>query len=138
MTSTSAFFMSVPIAKVRLMLLPPVPALPSSSSRPGRPCNTCSCGSSSSDSTSIGEAARQPVLIEICGRSMSGNSCSGNSRRLSRPNTHTINTVTPTATGLRSDVSISFMTSSHCVRPCRPPSVFRFALHAYAVMRQRS
>ena len=76
-TSTSADFMSVPIANVRKTWLPPEFALPLTSSTPGRPCSTCSCGSSSSASTSSGEAPRQLVKIEMVGRSMSGNSCSG-------------------------------------------------------------
>ncbi len=108
-TSTIAFFMSVPIANVRLMKLPPEPALPSSSSMPGRPCSTCSCGSSSSDSTSSGEAARQLVWIEICGRSISGKSCSGNSRRLRKPKIATRTTTMPTATGFLSEASMIFM-----------------------------
>ena len=59
------------------MKLPPEFALPSISSTPGRPCSTCSCGSSNCASASSGDAARQPVKIEMFGRSMSGNSCSG-------------------------------------------------------------
>ena len=83
MTSTSADFMSVPIANVRKTWLPPEFALPLTSSTPGKPCSTCSCGSSSSASTSSGEAPRQFVKMEIVGRSMSGNSCSGSCFRLS-------------------------------------------------------
>jgi hypothetical protein len=63
MTSTSADFMSVPIANVRNTWLPPELALPLTSSTPGRPCSTCSCGSSSSASTSSGEAPRQLVKM---------------------------------------------------------------------------
>ena len=35
------------------------------SCRPGRPRSACSCGSISSDSTSVGAAARQPVKTVI-------------------------------------------------------------------------
>jgi hypothetical protein len=111
-TSTSIARMSVPTAKVRLTKLPPCPALPSICCRPGRPCSTFSIGSRISDSISCGEAARQPVCTDICGRSMSGNSCSGSWRRLNQPNRQTIATTTATAAGFLSEPSVSFMFSS--------------------------
>ena len=114
-TSTSADCMSVPMAKVRLMKLPPELALPSISSTPGRPCRTSSCGSSSSASVSSGDAARQPVKIEIFGRSMSGKSCRGRRPRLMDPNRQIRSTTTPTAIGLRIDALISRMT---CTPKC--------------------
>lgn len=101
MTSTSAAFMSVPIAKVSRIWLPPALALPWISSTPARPCRTCSCGSSNSASTSSGEAPRQVVLMERVGRSTSGNNCKGSCFKLNVPNGHTSTTVTATAIGLR-------------------------------------
>ena len=101
--------MSLPTAKVRLMKLLPALTLEAISSSPGRPCITVSIGSTISDSISCGEAARQPVWMDICGRSMSGNSCSGSLPRLIRPNAQTIATTTATAAGLRREASVSFI-----------------------------
>ena len=123
-TSTSAAFMSVPIENVRLMKLPPEFALPSISSTPGRPCSTCSCGSSSCASASSGEAARQPVKIEMFGRSMSGKSCSGSFIRLIAPKRQISATVTATAIGLRMEAAISRMAA------LPRPSVGRHAIGA--------
>jgi hypothetical protein len=104
--------MSVPTAKVRLTNELPGPALPSICSSPGRPCMTFSIGSRISDSISCGDAARQPVWIDICGRSMSGKSCSGSLPRLKNPNRQTSATPTTTAAGFFSAPSMSFMDSS--------------------------
>jgi hypothetical protein len=103
MTSTNAFFMSVPRANRRLRLAPSANALPSISSTPPSPCITFSSGSSSSDSTSSGEAVRQPIWIESCGRLTSGKSCSGSRLRLSMPTRPTKSATTMIATGLRLD-----------------------------------
>jgi len=47
------------------------------------------------------------VKMEMVGRSMSGNSCSGSCRKLSAPNRQTSSTATPMAIGLRMEVAMS-------------------------------
>ena len=102
-TSISALRMSVPIEKRSVIAASPAFALPSSSSTPGSPCSTFSSGSRISDSISSGDAVDQAALIVICGRSMSGNNCSGRWLRLSSPSRPTNTTSTTIATGLRVD-----------------------------------
>jgi hypothetical protein len=132
-TSTRAAFMSVPIENVRLMKLPPEFALPSISSTPGSPCSTCSCGSRSCASASSGEAARQPVKIEMFGRSMSGKSCSGSLERLNAPNRQISATVTATAIGLRMDAAIRRIAALP-----RPSGIRTLAVRHRIRMRQES
>ena len=102
-TSTSAFFMSVPSAKRSFTCAWPGKALPSISSTPAMPCKTLSSGSRSSDSTSSGDAVRQPAWIESSGLLMSGKSCSGRRPRLKRPTRPTNTAMTMTPIGLRLD-----------------------------------
>ncbi len=114
-TSTAADFMSLPTAKVRSTPPKPLPMFDSIDSRPGSPCSTRSSGSTISDSSSRGEAARQSVCTESCGRSMSGKSCSGRRNRASPPNSRTRANTAATAGGLRSAFSVRFIGLGH---PC--------------------
>ena len=112
MTSISVRPMSVPIENCRLMNAPPAFAKDWISWRPARPRSACSCGSISSDSTSVGAAARQPVKIVMTGSSMSGKSCTGSRMSATMPSTMTRPTPTATPTGLFNDLSVRFTLAS--------------------------
>ena len=120
-TSTSAFFMSVPSVKRRFTCAAPAKALPSISSTPGIPCMTFSRGSSSSDSTSSGDAVRQPVWMDSSGRLMSGNSCNGRRLRLRSPSRPRNTAMTITPIGLRLDQCRLSMAQAHALAGDLPP-----------------
>ena len=133
MTSISVRPMSVPIANCRLMNAPPAFAKDWVSWRPARPRSACSCGSISSDSTSVGAAARQPVKIVMTGSSMSGKSCTGSLMSATMPSTMMRPTPTATPTGLFNDLSVRFTLASllmGLMRQCRKGLQHPLAAHS--------
>ena len=115
-TSITVACISVPSVNSILIQAPPLNAFEDMTSMPGIPCNTSSMGSRISDSTSCGEAARQPAKTLICGRSISGKSCTGSPLRLNRPNKVIMATATATPAGFLTARSVMLIALYYSLR----------------------